>query len=174
MKANGEQYSQELRGTRPSSCMPTGWSHRAGVLCCLQAKAGREQRTERLHNSKPSVSLNKTFWGETGSKPAAQDLPERRTPHPTSELREQPRNRTDRGSVPTPTLLEGRAGAEQVGLTVACLGACAVPRDRLLRAKVTSISGDSPLGPKIATHVVSGALTGQPGTKQVLLRGLVS
>ena len=61
-----------------------------------------------------------------------------------------------------------------VGLTVACLGACAVPRDRLLRAKVTSISGDSPLGPKIATHVVSGALTGQPGTKQVLLRGLVS
>ena len=110
MKVNGEQYSQELRGARPSSSMPTGWSHRAGVLCCLQAKAGRVQRTERLHNSKPSVSLNKTFWCETGSKPTAQDLPERQTPHPTSELREEPRNHTDQGSGPIPTLLEGRAG----------------------------------------------------------------
>lgn len=161
-------------GARPSSSMPTGWSHRAGVLCCLQAKAGRVQRTERLHNSKPSVSLNKTFWCETGSKPTAQDLPERQTPHPTSELREEPRNHTNQGSGPIPTLLEGRAGAEQVGLTVTSLGACAVLRDRLLWAKVTSISGDSTLGPKIANCVVSEALTGQPGTKQVLLRGLVS
>ena len=159
VKVNGEQHSQELRGARPSSSMPTCWSFRAGVLCCLQAKAGRVQRTERLHNSKPSISLNKTFQGETGSKPAAQDLPERWTPHPTSELREQPRNHTDPGSAPTLNLLEGRGGAEHVGLTVTYLGACAVPRDRLLWAKVSSISGDSPLGPKIATRVVPGALT---------------
>lgn len=160
--------------------MRSDWSHPAGVLCCLQPKAVGVQRRERLRNSRTSDLSTRPSSERTGFKPASPEAPRltgaKRESRATLDLSGRGAGLPSRHQATSSQTVQkshspgsarnshpARAGRGTLSVwdfwSRAWTPVQSPETGATVWAKVTAMSGDSPLGPKKATCVVSGALT---------------